>query len=85
MQAHLVGPEGDGLLVEVVPGAPELPRLVPDLLQERVVLHDDGVLDERALRGGRGVAVVDGGHHPAAAKGDVERGLNYRENKRENK
>ena len=47
---NLVGLEGDSLLVEVVPGAADLPGLVPDLLQQRVVLDDHRVLDEGALQ-----------------------------------
>ena len=62
-------------IVHISPCASELPGLVPHLLQQRVVLHNDGVLYEGALgRGGR-VAVVHGGGHAAAAEGDVERGL----------
>jgi hypothetical protein len=49
-------PEGDRLLVVVVPGAPEAAGLVPDLLDERVVLDDDRVLDEGA--GWRRAAVL---------------------------
>lgn len=37
-------PEGDRLLVEVVPSATQLPRLVPHLLHVRIVLHNDCVL-----------------------------------------
>ena len=47
---YLIGLECDGLLVEVVPSAPKPPGLIPDLLELRVVLDDDGVLDVGALR-----------------------------------
>jgi len=41
---HLERLERDRLLVEVVPRAPQLARLIPHLLHVRVVLDDDGVL-----------------------------------------
>jgi len=44
-------PEGDGLLVLVVPRAPELPGLIPDLLNLWVVLDDDDVLEVSAGSG----------------------------------
>ena len=40
----LVSPECDGLLVLVVPCAPQLPGLVPHLLHLGVVLDNNGVL-----------------------------------------
>lgn len=49
--------ESDGLLVLIVPRAPELPGLVPDLLHLRVVLDDDDVLEVRAGTGIGSVAV----------------------------
>ena len=61
--------------MDILPSASELPGLVPDLLEERVVLDDDGVLDEAALGRRRAVAVVRAGGHPAGAEGDVEGGL----------
>ena len=57
------------------PCASEFPGLVPDLLELRVVLDDDGVLDEAALRRRRPEAVVDVGAHAARAQRDVERHL----------
>jgi hypothetical protein len=71
----LEGPEGDGLLVEIVPGAAQLPGLVPDLLHVRVVLDDYGVLDVAA--GGRRGAVsshvvVRRGAHAARVEEDLE-------------
>ena len=50
-------PECDGLLVLVVPRAPQLPGLVPDLLHLGIVLHHNGVLKEGAGAGVRAVAV----------------------------
>ncbi len=50
-------PECDGLLVLVVPCAPQLPGLVPDLLHLGIVLHHNGVLKEGAGAGVRAVAV----------------------------
>ena len=41
----LFSPESDGLLVLIVPRAPKLPGLVPDLLHLRVVLDNDCVLE----------------------------------------
>jgi len=61
--------------VLISPSASQLPGLIPDFLQQWVVLNDDGVLDEAALRRGAGVAVVDARHHAAAPQRDVERGL----------
>ena len=52
-----VSPECDGLLVLVVPRAPQLPGLVPDLLDLWVVLHHNRVLEEGAGAGVRAVAV----------------------------
>ena len=40
----LVSPECDGLLVLIVPCAPQLPGLVPDLLHLGVILDNDCVL-----------------------------------------
>jgi len=37
-------PEGDRLLIEVVPGTTQLPRLIPHFLHVRVVLHDNRIL-----------------------------------------
>lgn len=42
--------ESDGLLVVVVPGAAQAAGLVPHFLHERIVLDDDGVLDEGSRR-----------------------------------
>ena len=39
------------------PSTSDLPGLIPDFLQERVVLDDDGVLDVRALGCGGPVTV----------------------------
>ena len=39
------------------PSTPDLPGLVPDLLEQRVVLDNDGVLDVRSLGCGGSVAV----------------------------
>ena len=39
--SYLERSKGDGFLVVVVPGAPELPGLVENLLNLRVVLNDD--------------------------------------------
>ena len=72
---HLIRLESDGFFVEVVPGAPEFSGLIPNLLQQRVVLNDDCVLDVASLRCWRSVSVVAGCGHPARAKGDVEGGL----------
>ena len=41
-------PEGDGLFVLVVPCAAQFAGLIPDLLDLRVKLDDDGVLEEGA-------------------------------------
>ena len=73
--AYLIGLECDGLLVEVVPGAPEPPGLIPDLLELRVVLDDDGVLDVRALRRLLRVTLGPRGRHSTALKGDIKGGL----------
>ncbi len=54
---RLCVPECDGLLVLVVPRAPQLPGLVPDLLHLGIVLHHNGVLKEGAGAGVRAVAV----------------------------
>lgn len=54
--------ERDRFLVEVVPRAPQLASLIPNLLHVRVVLDDDGVLHVTAA--GR-LSVT--GHGPAAA------------------
>ena len=59
----------------IVPSASEFPGLIPHLLQQRVVLDDDCVLDEASLRRGRRVAVGGGGAHAERAEGDVECGL----------
>ena len=49
-----------------LPCASDLPGLVPDLLQQGVVLDDDPVLDVGALGGGGAVAVrVPAGGHSA--------------------
>lgn len=37
-------PEGDRLLIEVVPGTTQLSRLIPHFLHVRVVLYDDRIL-----------------------------------------
>ena len=47
---YLEWPESDAFLVVVVPGAPQLPCLVENLLDLRVVLYDD-----------RGLHVASGG------------------------
>ena len=48
------------------PSTSDLPGLVPHLLQQRVVLDDDGVLDVGPLGGGGPVAVrVTSCRHPA--------------------
>lgn len=52
-------PEGDRLLVIVVPGAAQAAGLVPNLLNKRIVLDDDRVLDERSSR--RGTSVTGNG------------------------
>jgi len=52
---HRERAERDRLLVLVVPRAPQLARLVPNLLHLRVVLDDDDVLEVRA---GPGVGAV---------------------------
>ena len=39
------------------PSTSDLPGLIPDLLEERVVLDNDGVLDVRSLGCGGSVAV----------------------------
>ena len=39
------------------PSTPDLPGLVPDFLEERIVLDDDGVLDVRSLGCGGSIAV----------------------------
>ena len=44
-------PKRDGLLVLLMPSAPQFSGLVPDLLDLRVVLHHDGVLEECARTG----------------------------------
>jgi len=44
-------PEGNGLLVLVVPRAPKFPGLIPDLLHLWVVLDDDDVLEVSARSG----------------------------------
>ena len=49
--------EGDGFFVLVVPRASQFPGLVPDLLDLRVELDDDGVLEEGARTGLRSVSV----------------------------
>lgn len=41
----------DGLLVQVVPSAPQLSRLVPNLLDLGIVLHHDNVLEVRPRPG----------------------------------
>ena len=74
---HLEWPEGDGLLVEVVPGAPELPRLIPDLLHVRVVLDDDRVLHVASRRRGRSVrcyVMVRRRGHATGVEEDLEGG-----------
>ncbi len=58
-----------------LPRASELPGLIPNFLEERVVLYDDGVLDVGALRGRVGVSVVYGRYHAAATERDIERSL----------
>lgn len=40
----LEGPEGDALLIEIVPSTPQLPRLIPNLLDQGIVLNDNRVL-----------------------------------------
>ena len=50
------------------PRASEFPGLVPDLLQLRVVLDDDGVFDEAALRRRSPEAVVGVRAHAARAQ-----------------
>ena len=39
--------ERDRLLVQIVPSAPQLSRLIPNFLNLRVILHDDNVLEVR--------------------------------------
>ena len=74
-QSYLEGSECDGLLVVVIPGAPQLPGLVPHLLDEGVVLDDDRILHKAA--GGVGLAVglgVAAAGHPAPVQEDLEGG-----------
>ena len=51
-----------------LPCTSEFPGLIPDLLQEWIVLDDDGILDEWSLRRGAAdrVVLVDGRSHAAA-------------------
>ena len=68
-------PEGDGLLVVVVPGAPQLARLVPYLLDQWVVLDDHCVLNIAA--GGVWLPVCLGvarAGHAAGVQEDLEAG-----------
>ena len=73
--SHLEWPECDGLLVVVIPGAPQLPGLVPHLLHQGVVLDDDRVLHEApggvGLAEGLGVAAAG---HAATVQEDLEGG-----------
>ena len=64
----------------ISPCTSELPGLIPDLLQQWIILDNDGVLDEAALGGGGTVAVVNRGRHTAGAEGDVEGGLKVQTN-----
>ena len=72
---HLVRLERHRLLVKVVPSAPESTSLVPYLLQLRVVLDYDGVLDVGALRRLLRVSLGPRGRHSTALKGDIKGGL----------
>lgn len=71
--------ECDGLLIEVVPRATQLARLVPDLLHVRVVLDDDRVLHVAATGSlpvtGHGTGSRTAGRcHSAAVQKYLERG-----------
>ena len=49
-----------------LPSTSDLPGLVPDLLEEGIILHNDRVLDEGALRGrGSKVVRISASRHPA--------------------
>lgn len=68
-------PEGDRLLVEVVPSAAQLPRLVPHFLHVRIVLHNDRVFHvaPRRRRGAIGShVVVRRRAHAARVEEDLE-------------
>ena len=72
---YLEWSEGDRLLIVVIPGAPQLPGLVPHLLHQGVVLDDDRVLHEApggvGLAEGLGVAAAG---HAAPVQEDLEGG-----------
>ena len=73
--SYLERSKGDGLLVVVVPGAPELPGLVPDLLDQGVILDDDGVLHVAPRGVGLPVGLrVPAARHPATVQEDLETG-----------
>ena len=56
------------------PSTSDLPGLIPDFLEERIVLDDHGVLDVRSLGCGGSVAVrVTSGRHSALkTKNEIE-------------
>ena len=56
------------------PSTSDLPGLVPDFLEQRVVLDDDGVLYVRTLgcRGAVAVRVTSGRHSALKTKNEIE-------------
>ena len=72
---NLEGSECDRLLVVVVPSAPQLPGLVPDLLHQGVVLDDDRVLHIAPRWVGLAVSLgVSTARHAATIEEDLEGG-----------
>ena len=75
--SHLEWSECDRLLIVIVPGAPQFPGLVPHLLHQGVVLHDDGVLHEAASRVGLAVCLsITTATHTAAVEENLKAGRN---------
>lgn len=68
-------PEGDRLLVEVVPGTTQLSRLIPHFLHVRIVLYDDRILHVAAGRRRGSVSrdiVIRRRTHAARVEEDLE-------------
>lgn len=72
---NLEGSESHGFFVKVVPSAPEFSRLIPNLLDVRIVLNDYRVLDVTSGRSRRPISrsiVIGRAAHAARIQEDLE-------------